>query len=160
MATLLGYLKAFYVYGSPNFYMPQCMLDAFALVLFLVFTAADPLPLSEYSLELDNSLPVNRSPFGRDLADPSPTRQLIFKNQDIHKVVVEGFRSAKMELLVTLMFRPELPLLSRTTTYEVADGEALLLLVLEKLVSGVDGAPEIDIVEESKDTLLALVRCP
>jgi hypothetical protein len=55
------------------------------------------------------------------------------------------------------MFRPELPLLTRTTTYEVADAEELLMLVIEHVSLSIDGIPSADLVEDCSKALTYLV---
>jgi hypothetical protein len=157
MSSLRAHLKKLYAYGKPNFYIPQCLLDAFALVLVLTFSIAEKSWPKECLFRLDNALPVNISPFDRDPSSFSDSRPLLDKLQDIFRCISDGFKTAKLELLVGLMFRPELPLLTRTTTYEVADAEALLMLVIEHVSLGVDNSRSVDLVEDCTKALTFLV---
>jgi hypothetical protein len=157
MSSLRAHLKKLYAYGKPNFYIPQSLLDAFALVLVLTFSVAEKSWPKECLARLDNALPVNISPFDRDTSSSSESRPLLDKTQDIFRSIGDGFKAAKLELLVGLMFRPELPLLTRTTTYEVADAEALLMLVIEHVCLSIDGIPSADLVEDCSKALTYLV---
>jgi hypothetical protein len=154
MSSLRAHLKKLYAYGKPNFYIPQSLLDAFALVLVLTFSVAEKSWPRECLVRLNNALPVNISPFDRDTPNPSESRPLLDKTQDIFRSIGDGFKTA---LLVGLMFRPELPLLTRTTTYEVADAEALLMLVIEHVCLSIGGIPSADLVESCSKALTYLV---
>ena len=72
----------------------------------------------ECSVKLDSSLPVNISPLDTDVANFADPGPLLDATQNICQLIADGFKSSEMELLVGLMFRPELPILTRTTTYE------------------------------------------
>lgn len=157
MRSLRTYIASIYPYGRPNFFIPQSLLDAFARLLIVVFSLGEQIWPQECSVKLDSSLPVNISPFDHDLssyADPGP---LLDSTQDICQLIAHGFKNAKLELLVGLMFRPELPILTRTTTYEVADGEALLMLVIEHISLNIQHGNSIDLVKDCNDALVYLV---
>jgi hypothetical protein len=157
MKSLRIHLKKLYPYGRPNFYIPQSLLDAFALILVMIFSMSSGSLPKECLVRLDNALPVNISPFERNLANFTDPGQLLSEKQDLTQSIIQGFRSAKMELLVNFMFRPELPLLTRTTTYEVADAEALLILIIEHVCLSIGNIKSVNLEEDCKETLTFLV---
>jgi hypothetical protein len=158
MLSLRFHLKRLYPYTKPNFYIPQSLLDSFVLVLVLSFSIAESTWTEQVSIKLDEALPVNLSPFESAISQNSDQGFILQARQNICVAITKGFANAKMELLVGLMYRPELPLKTRMTTYEIADAEAILMLVIEHIMLGVHGDNDIDLVKESVDALKQLVR--